>query len=209
MKSLGFASILVFSLAIPQLAAGQAASGNYRFLLEDDLIKSVEFQADTRGGALYFTDEAKVLDGEDIEDPRRGDAMPIYIKADLDGLTAEKNRALMGGTIYDSSHISYIGTWVQLVVEDNAENPRLPDQLTWTFCKPSEQDWVPSDAELKDDDGAYLTWWATDAERDDDKGIPSRNLLPNREDRGCPVQSVWLYDFAGVLKSEGDIVVRP
>lgn len=209
MKTLGFASILVFSLAIPQLAAGQVASGNYRFLLEDDLIKSVEFQADVKGGSLYFSDEAPILDGDDIEDPRRGDATPIYIKADLDGLTTEKNRALMGGTIYDSSHTSYIGTWVQLVVEDNVENPRLRDRLTWTFCKPSEQDWVPTDAEVKDDQGAYLTWWATDAERKDDEGIPSPNLLPNREERGCIVHSLWQYDFAAVQKSEGDIVVRP
>jgi hypothetical protein len=207
MKSVGFASILVLSLTIPQLATAQTASGTYRFLLEDELIKSVELAADERGGYLTFTDEAKVLDGDDIEDPRRGDATPIYIKADFDGLTVEKNRALMSGFIVDSSHTSYIGTLVQLVVEDNVENSRIPDTLTWAFCKPRELGWVPSDAELKDDDGAYLRWWATDAERDDDVGIPSVNLLSNESD--CPVFPVWSYSMADIWKWEGDIIVKP
>lgn len=207
MKSLGFASILVLSLTIPP-AMAQSASGTYRFILEDDAIKSLDFQADERGGSMTFTDEAKISD-DDVEDPRAGDPMEIYVKADLSGVTVEKNRALMNGIVVDSNHVGYIGRWVQLVVEDNAENPRLPDRLTWNFCKRSERGgWVPSDSERKDDDGAYLRWWATDAERDDDKGIPSVNLLGD-DAESCPVQSVWLYDFAGVSKWDGDIVVRP
>lgn len=207
MKSLGFASILVLSLTIPELATAQTARGTYRFVMEDDLIRSVEFEADERGGQMIFTDEAKVLDGDDIEDPRRGDATPIYVKADFDGLTVEKNRALMSGFVVDSDHTSYIGTMVHLVVEDNAENPRVPDRLTWAFCKPREGGWVPSDAELKDDDGAYWRWWATDAERDDDAGIPSADLLSNAMD--CQVLALWSYEMLDVRKWEGDIVVQP
>ena len=206
MKNLGFASILVLSLTIPQFATAQTASGTYRFLLEDDLIKSVEFQADERGGSMTFTDEAKVLDGDDIEDPRRGDATPIYVKADFNDFTVEKNRALMSGIVLDSSHTSYIGTLVQLVVQDNAEN-RVPDTLSWTFCKPRDRGWVPSDAEVKDDDGAYLRWWATDAERKDDVGVPSQDLLSNEGD--CPVFPVWEYALVDPNKWEGDIVVKP
>ena len=88
----------------------------------------------------------------------------------------------MSGFVVDSNHTSYIGTVVHLVVEDNAENPRVPDRLTWAFCRPGEGGWVPSDAERKDDDGAYWKWWATDAERDDDVGIPSVDLLSNAGD---------------------------
>ncbi|MEA2559947.1 MAG: hypothetical protein QOH06_1451 [Acidobacteriota bacterium] len=207
MKNLGFTSILVFSLTMPQLATAQSASGNYRFLLEDDLFKTVEFQADERGGSMAFADEAKIVDGDDVEDPRRGDAIPVYVKVDFDDLTVEKNRALMSGYVLDSSHKSFFGTLVQLVVEDNVENPRVPDRLTWVFCKPRERGWVPTDAEVKGDDGAYLRWWATDAERKDDVGIPSQDLLSNAGD--CPIFPVWEYALVDPNKWEGDIVVKP
>ena len=214
MKSPGYASIFalfLLSLTAPQWATAQSASGSYRFLLEDDLTKYVEFDArtDERGvttGLMTFVDPARIPDVDDAEDPRAGDAPPeFYIKAELDGLTIEKNRALMSGAIRDSSHKTYIGKWVQLVVEDNG---REPDKLVWWFCKPTARGWVPSDAERKDDDGAYLRWWATDAERKDDVGIPSKNLIPG-EERSCPVYPLAVYSFAEVLKWEGDIIVRP
>lgn len=215
MKSLGFASILVLSLTIPQSAAAQEANGVYRFLLEDDLVKYVEFQAWTDGrgntaGQMVFTDEARISDGGEGEGDREGEPSPFYVKAEFDSMTVEKNRAVMGGTVMDSSHRSYIGIWVQLVVEDSGDNLREPDRLTWSFCRPSAGGWIPSDAERKDDDGAYLRWWATDAERDDDVGIPSVNLIPNSEnERGCRVHPLWLYSLADIRKYEGDIVVLP
>lgn len=208
MKSPGFAWILVLGLATPHFAAAQSASGAYRFLLEDDLVKYVELDAGKdSAGTMTFIDQAKIPDGDDSEEP--GDApAELYVKAELSDLTVEKNRAVMGGTVLDSSHKSYIGRWVQLVVEDNGTDPKEPDRLTWAFCRPRAGGWIPSDAERKDDDGAYLRWWATDAERDDDVGIPSPNLLGD-EQRGCPVYPLWLYTFADVSKWEGDIIVEP
>lgn len=215
MKSLGFASILVLSLTLPQSAAAQEASGVYRFLLEDDLAKSVEFDAwtDEKGntaGQMVFTDEEKIYDGEE-EGEREGEGKPseFFMKAEFDSMTVEKNRAVIGGIVVDSSHKSYIGKWVQLVVEDSGDDPKEPDRLTWAFCTPRAGGWIPSDADREDDDGAYLHWWATDAERDDDVGIPSLNLLPNGEEKGCQVHPLWSYALADVRKYEGDIVVRP
>jgi len=217
MKSTGFASILalfLLGLTTPPPATAQTASGSYRFVLDDELTKSVEFSArtDEKGvttGEMTFTDPARIPDVDDVEDPRAGDAPPeFYMKATLDGLTIEKNRALMNGTIVDSSHKSYIGKWVQLVVEDNGDSLRVPDQLTWSFCKRSAGGWIPSDAERKDDDGAFLRWWATDAERKDDVGIPSQNLLSNDE-KSCRIYPLFSYLFADLLKSDGDIIVRP
>jgi hypothetical protein len=211
MKSLGFASILVLSLTVPQSAAAQEASGAYRFLLEDDLAKYVEFAAwtDEKGnaaGQMVLTDEAKISDGEEGD----GEPSEFFMKAELDSMTVEKNRAVMGGTVLDSSHKSYVGSWVQLVVEDSGDDPKEPDRLTWAFCRPREGGWIPSDSEWKDDDGAYLRWWATDAERDDDVGIPSPNLIPNNEDEsGCQVHPLWSYALADISKSEGDIIVLP
>lgn len=66
----------------------------------------------------------------------------------------------------------------------------------------------PAPARKQDDDGAYLRWWATDAEREDDVEIPSRNLLPG-DDPGCPAYPFSVHAFANVLKWEGDIIVRP
>lgn len=222
MKTVGLAlasTLFLLSLSTPPAAyaqtPGQAASGIFRFLLEDELLKSVDFdvRTDERGttsGTLTLTDEATIPDVDDPEDPKAGDPPPpgFTMKAQIDSLTVEKNRALMNGIVLDSDHTNYIGKWVQLVVEDNRDNPELPDRLMWSFCKRGEGGWIPSDAERDRDDGAFLHWWATDAERKDDVGIPSPNLIPG-EDKSCPVYSLAIYPFADVLKWDGDIIVQP
>ena len=220
MKSIGILSIstlCLLSLSAPRPAtaqtAGSAARGTYRFILEDELVKSVELDAsaDANGrttGYLTFTDEAAIPDTDDPEDPRAGDPPPHFsMKADLETLAVEKNRAVMGGTVRDSTHVSYIGKWVQLVVEDNGVNSEAPDRLTWSFCGSQPRGWVPSDAERKDDEGAYLQWWATDAERDDDVGVPSIDLLGKGE-TSCRVYPLSTYSFADLLKWDGDIAVQ-
>jgi hypothetical protein len=216
MKSIGFVSIsalLLLGLATPRPALAQAAGGSYRFLLEDGLTKSLDFNAvtDSRGittGDMSFVDSARIPDVDDPEDPRAGDAPPEFIiKATFNSMTVEKNRAVLNGVVQDSSHKSYIGRWVQLVVEDNVENLKVPDQLTWGFCVPQSRGWVPSDAELKQDDGAFLRWWATDAERKDDVGIPSTNLFGG-EEKSCPVYPPFSYTFATLEKWDGDIFVK-
>jgi hypothetical protein len=217
MKSMGVApvsALLLLSLMTPRLDAqtpNASARGSYKFILEDELTKSVDFSAvtDDRGNAtgdLSFTDEAKIPDTDDPEDPKAGDPPPqFFVKVRLDGLTVEKNRALMSGTVLDSSHRTYIGSWVQLVVEDNGVNPERPDRLVWTFCRQRTAGWVPADAERDRDDGAFIHWWSTDAERDDDVGVPSIDLLA--KDTGCAVYPLGSYSFADVLKSSGDIAV--
>src|SRR5262245_53740699 len=174
MKTIGSALLLV--LCLTQSAAAQAVNGTYKFLLEDNAFKTLELevQGDARGNAtgwMTLTDEAKISDGETVSS--------FYIEADVETLKIEKNRAVMGGVVIDSSHQSYIGIWVQLVVEDNPESSKLPDNLSWSFCRPLERGWIPSDSENEDDDGISLSWWATDSERDDDQGIPSVDLLAN------------------------------
>jgi hypothetical protein len=194
---------------------GSSASGTYRFIFESSFVKYVEFDArtDERGltsGVMTFTDEAKISD-RDVEDPNdrgSGDPIPFYMKADLDTLAVEKNRALMSGMVVDSSHQRYIGKWVQLVVEDGGVNGETPDRLTWRFCQPERGGWVPSDAEVPGDNGAWLSWWATDAERKDDVGIASPNLIPD-EKRRCEVFPFEAYPYVETKRWEGDIVVRP
>lgn len=196
-------------------ASQPSASGTYRFVLEDDFSKSVEFNAtsDERGattGQMTFRDEAGVSERhpDGVGNEREEPPVPFFMTARLDSLTIERNRAVMGGTITDSNISSYIGKWVQLVAEDNGDGREEPDKLTWCFCQPEEGGWVPADAELRGDDGAYWRWWATDAERADDHGIQSQNIIPGNK-TSCKVFPLSAYEFAEVRSGEGQIQVQP
>jgi hypothetical protein len=195
--------------------SGPSASGTYRFVLEDDSSKSVEFNAttDERGattGQMTFRDEAGVSeqDPDGVADEKAESPSPFYMTAILDSLTIEGNRAVMSGTVADSSNRSYIGKWVQLVVEDNGNGSEEADKLTWCFCQPEEGGWVPADAEVKEDQGAFSQWWATDAEREDDKGVQSTNIVPGNK-TSCQVFLLSTYPFADVRNGEGQISVQP
>jgi hypothetical protein len=216
MKTIACAAILaLISIATPSLTSAQtsgpSASGSYRVTFEDDLAKTLEFNAatDERGtttGQMTFTDEAGVgeLDGDLVGDGRGDPPPPFYMTADLDTLTIENNRALMAGTIRDSSDRRYIGRWVQLVVEDGREGP---DNLSWCFCEPEASGWTPVDAEDPRDDGAWWHWWATDAEFRDDVGVPSTNIIPGNR-RACLAFPLSSYAFLDA-RGEGQIQVNP
>jgi hypothetical protein len=218
MKKLVYAAVLALAAMImtaPWLTsahpAGPSANGSYTFVAEDNLTKTIEFYAngDERGtttGRFNFTDEAGAVEGDPDnmgEPPER--PTPFSMTADLDSLTIENNRALMGGIVRDSSHRSYIGKWVQLVVEDNF-GTESPDKVSWRLCEPEPSGWTPSDAEDPRDEGASLQWWATDAEREDDKGVQSTSVMPGIR-KGCPVFPLAAYRFP-YNKGEGQIQVQ-
>jgi hypothetical protein len=201
-------------LVAPLIADAQAgaANGKYNFIMEDRLAKYVEFDArtDEKGtttGYMQFTDEAIVLfqdvDGTGEKSP--DEPVPFFMTADLDGMTIEKNRAVISGVVRDSSYRSYIGKWIQLVIEDN-DGFDVPDKFAWSFCQPEQGGWIPEDAEVPGDRGAYMSWWATDAERKDDVGIPSINLIPGNL-KGCRSFPLQAYEFATILKGDGIIQI--
>ncbi len=215
------AYVAIFALFLITLAtpwsthakvSGPSASGTYRFVLEAGLAKQVAFEAawDERGattGRMTFTDEAGAVEkdpdggGDRTTDP----PSEFTMTADLDSLTIENNRALMSGTIRESSHPSYVGRCVQLVVEDSGEGSEVPDKLTWSVCQPQPGGWTPVDAEDPRDEGAFAHWWATDAEREDDRGTQSLNIIPGTR-QGCPVFLLSTYEFPEV-RGEGQIQV--
>ena len=208
-----FALCLVF-LATPLPTSAQVAGtvgGKYKFIQEDELTKYIEFEVTSaeRGGAsgyMLFTDETKVVDQDPDGEPSREEAVPFFMKADMDAMTIEKNRAVINGVVRDSSVKSYIGRWVQLVVEDN-DGVETPDKFVWSFCQPEPGGWIPSDAEWKDDQGAFMSWWSTDAERRDDVGIPSPSLIPGAL-KACKGYALQSYDFAQILKGDGSITIK-
>ena len=192
-------------------ASGPSASGVYKFVLEDDLTKYVEFNAtsDERGtttGQMTFKDEAVIVEQDPDGEPKGDSGAQFYMTANLNSLTIDGNRALLGGTIVESSNSSYIGQWVQLVVEDNGTE--RPDRLTWCFCQPEKGGWVPADAEVTGDEGAWWKWWATDAEVKDDAGVQSTNIIPGNK-TSCKVLPLSAYPFAEIKSGEGQIQVQP
>jgi hypothetical protein len=211
------ASLLVLCLVVistPLMVSAQAgtANGTYKFIMEDELAKYLEFdvKSDERGSAtgyMLFTDEAKVefIDVDGTGDPKEEPA-PFFMKADLDAMTIEKNRAIISGVIRDSSYRSYIGKWVQLVIEDN-DGREVPDKFVWSFCQPEPGGWIPQDAEVPGDQGAFMSWWATDAERKDDVGMPSPSLIPGGL-KACRAYPLGAFEWANVLKGDGVITIN-
>jgi hypothetical protein len=221
MKKIVLTSLFVLFLVggtTPQSASAQtggpSASGIYRFTLEDALTKQVEFNVhlDERGtatGQMTFRDEAGAVEVDVDEEGVREEETPgeFFMTANLNSLTIDRNRAVMGGIVTESSHPGYVGRWVQLVVEDNGDGSQEPDRLTWCFRKPEVGGWVPADAELREDEGAFWRWWATDAELRDDVGIQSENIIPGTRTsiREFPLA---VYPFEEI-RGEGQIQVQP
>jgi hypothetical protein len=219
MKIMRFAAMLALLMsgsAAPTTAAARAAeqfaTGSFKFSLEGDYAKYVEFDARALAdgaatGQMFFSDEAPLVirdvDGTgDPEDKQAG----FYIKAELDGMLIERNRAVMSGVVADSSLRDLIGQRVLLTVEDNGDNTKEPDKVTWGVYRPADKSWQPSDGELEKDPGVGLTWWATDAERKDDVGY---RMPRDASPVGVGTFPVLSYDFPVVAYGVGDIVVRP
>src|ERR687895_2065684 len=103
MKTRVFASLFVLSLMCLTLsqvrAQSGAAKGSYKFIMEDELSKYIEFDArsDERSntvGYMQFTDQARVLfqDVDGTGEKSSDEPVEFYMAADIDGLVIEKNR---------------------------------------------------------------------------------------------------------------------
>jgi hypothetical protein len=196
--------------------AQTAADGSFRFSVENNITKVLEFKAvsNREGGAsgsMVFSGPAVIpkqdVDGDGNTD-FSGKLENLAMDVSFDNLVAEKNQAVMSGTVMNSNVREYIGRRVLLTVEDNGDgsDPKSPDKFTWGFYKKLDLWWTPTDAEIKDDRGAYLTWWATDAERRDDVGY----AMPRRNDpvgtQSFPTAS---YSFINIVAGDGNVNVFP
>ena len=174
--------------------------------------RTIEFNAKGQSagrasGDLALT-EPLALPDQDVDgagDPEVKETT-LSLRVAVDCLKIERNRAVLGGQVRESNVQSYVGRRMLLTVEDNAdaENP-APDRYTFGFYRSTLPAWVPSDAELKFDSGAGLMWVATDAERDDDKGISSQPL----EQGQCEGFPLALYELEELPRDGGDIQVKP
>ena len=211
MRIIRFASTLALLLTACVAAHAQDARGTYQFTLGDKYVKYVEFgctalQGGGATGSLFLSDEATVVyldvDGDGSpEEKYPGFSMVVA----FDDMSVVKNQATMEGVVRDSTIPYLVGQRVLFTVEDNADNPREPDKLTWGLYKPIDRNWTPSDAEWKEDPGVGLRWWATDAERRDDVGYE----MPREDKVSIKSFPFAAYLFVDTEDGSGDIVVRP
>ena len=206
-----FASMLALLLIGFATVSAQSAMGDYQFTFGDKNLKYVKFdaQAAEGGGAtgqLFLSDEATIV-YMDVD----GDGSPeekysgVTLIVEFDDMSVDKNQAVMEGVVRDSTIPFLVGQRVLLTVEDNGNDPREPDKLTWGVYKPIERNWIPSDAEWKEDPGVGLHWWATDAERRDDVGFE----MPREDKISIKSFPISAYSFVDTNDGVGDIIVRP
>ncbi|MBD0372271.1 MAG: hypothetical protein ICV60_15620 [Pyrinomonadaceae bacterium] len=207
-----FFALFLLCIAAPAVTKAQSASGNYKFTLDDGAAKYVEFDAKGQAdgsatGSLFMTDEATVIYSDVDGTGEDSTKYPGFsLTAAVDGLVIDKNQAVVSAVVRDSSVRELIGQRMLLTVEDNGDNTRVPDRLTWGFYKPIQITWTPSDSELKEDPGVGLRWWATDYERKDDVGYAMPRDTTTVDAKTFPVAS---YAFADIASGAGDILVRP
>ncbi|HEU4869952.1 MAG TPA: hypothetical protein VFT08_03815 [Pyrinomonadaceae bacterium] len=201
-------ALFIVCLALPNLvfagAEGSSATGSLKFVLDDGATRFVEFSAKEgldgqATGDMSFNDPVAIP----VEDPDSGETPKtegVFVKAKFDCMMTVENRAVIGGEIYDSNVKSNIGQRVLLVVEDNGLDK---DRLTWGIYQMPATGWIPSDAEVPDDKGASLTWWATDFERRDDKGFQ----MPVSKVVACQNFPLNSFDFPEFKEAGGDLQV--
>ena len=203
-------ALLLVGLAIPGfvLAGPEAftAEGSFKFALQDGEIRFVEFKAAQEGeratGEMIFSDPV-AIPVPDPDNPEKPKSEGVLVRAKFDCMDTVKNTAVIGGEIFESNVPDVIGLRVLLVVEDNGVDG-AKDRVSWGIYQLPPKGWVPSDAELDDDKGAFLTWWATDAERKDDVGIP----MPPNKLVACKSFPLASYDFPEIKYAGGDLQVQ-
>ena len=203
-------ALLLVGLAIPSFVlAGPEAStaeGSFKFALQDGEIRFVEFKAAQEGeravGEMIFSDPA-AIPVPDPDNPEKPRSEGVLVRAKFDCMDTVKNTAVIGGEIFESNVPDVIGLRVLLVVEDNGVDG-AKDRVSWGIYQLPPKGWVPSDAELDDDKGAFLTWWATDAERRDDVGIP----MPPNKLVTCKSFPLGSHEFPEIKYAGGDLQVQ-
>ena len=189
-----------------QTVFAQSASGAIH--VKDDAGQSIniEFNAKTEGsggnGTVMFSGTTASSDAEGTS----SQSTALSVKIDVDCVVVKDNQAAMSGLVRESSVDAYRGRRVLLAVEDGGEGSKAPpDKYTFGVYQPQTMKWFPSDSELDFDGGWKFTWFATDAERPDDRGVPiSRNT-----DVDCHSFALTTYGYVDIPQGSGNVQVRP
>lgn len=204
--------VVIAAVSLSAQNSGPASNGDFQFALEG-ATGSIQYNARKQGttasGQITFNVSSDIS-GEDVDGDGSGGSgnTGVTFTVTVDCLRIQGNHAAMSGLVTSASASGYNGIRVLLAVQDNGEGNKAPgrDAFTWGVYRSNAQTWVPEDAEVPGDNGAFLTWIATDAERNDDPGVPS-----NAPNAGVNCQSFPFgsYAFEPIPLGNGNIQVKP
>jgi hypothetical protein len=199
----------LFALSAAAQNNGAAANGNFQFAL-NGANGSIQFDARAQASAKgQMTFNAMVaVSNEDVDGEGLSSSAVSQVSATVkfDCVKINGNHAAMSGLVTQSSVPAYVGARALLAVEDGGEGSNEgPDRFTWGLYRQTARTWTPSDAEVPGDNGAFLNWFATDAERSDDVAIPGRQS----EDISCQSFPFGSYAFEALALGAGNIQVKP
>ena len=198
-----------FAERIVRIGDGPSAKGRFEILpaSEGTPARSIEFNAEITPegktiGEVVFQEKNKTnATGES-----KADEKPLFLRAECDCLLVNANKAVMSGSIVQSSVESYVGRRLLLVAQDNGgtENPLKRDRLTYGLYRLATRNWVVTDSERPDESSPVSTV-ATDAERPDDVAVRSDRT----SDVGCQTFPLSSFSFLDAATSRGTVRVRP
>jgi hypothetical protein len=192
---------------------GPGANGSYQFSTDNGQTTYIDFNVveqmnGSTVGEMTFAQDRIESDRAGHLDDQSTAPSKFYLKAQIDCLMINKNKAVMSGTVSEANAPSYVGRRVLLVAQDNSQdtNAHKQDRLTWGIYKIPRSDWLPSDSErLEENQGVTPTWIAQDAERTDDVGV-----ISNQNDIiGCESFPLSAFSFVDVQHGRGKIHVSP
>ena len=206
-----FVSPLAFAKPFAASATGPSAEGKFEiFAAEGAPPRSFEFKAEIGvdgriTGEVIFQDNGGDTTRPEPGEPRSAEERPLYLRAELDCLLVEKNKAVMSGSITHASLDKYLGGRFLLAVQDNAgEDLRTRDKVTWGLYRPVTRTWQTTDAERPETSGP-LSWIVTDAERPEDSGsLPETDPVV-----GCRTFPISAFTFLKAEQGSGNVHVRP
>jgi hypothetical protein len=218
MKRVVFAFLLVLLLTFAlqkQSAAeseGPSVSGSFQISTNDGSTRYVEFFArieknGSTTGETIIQDRLSASDqkADSSDRPSTDSSPPFFARAEFDCLSVNGNRAVMSGSVTESSSAQYLGRRLLLVVQDGDDfNPPRKDRLTFGIYRQTAKGWLPVDSERPDEQHP-VRWIAQDSERPDDEPV----LSPKSEVIGCQSFPISSFSFIDAKHGRGTIKVRP
>lgn len=204
--------VIVLLLLMVPAVYGQTVSGGFSTTTEAGDSK-FEFNAEvyapgTASGEILYSGPLSIPE-QDVDGDGSGDVVKdrtLSLRVSVECGRIEKNRATISGRVRESNVGDYVGRSILLTVEDSSDE-KTADAFAWGQYRPTPQTWVPSDNELKPDPGVGMTWYATDSEREDDKGIPAGGAPEAVPD--CSSFPFGSFELEALQRGSGDIQVKP
>jgi len=192
---------------------GSAVQGSFEILLDGGEKRIIEFHATratdgTTSGETIFRDVVS----ENAPKPTPSaegapeTAKVLFMKADVDCLVIEDNKAMMSGSIVESTLPQYVGRRVLIVAQEDRlrKGTEKHDRLTWGVYRNTQPNWIAQDQE-RPDEPTNLSRIATDAERPEDEGTPSNKEMLV----GCHTFPLSSFAFFNAKQGHGSVKVKP